>query len=154
MQRRGWRRHRAILLREHRLIILRIARVGWPLARDIGRQGHGPGALQQDFDRLIPFEKQSEAAVAMAFFGYGHDAFAKINHIAGMQAFGIADKRLPTAQVDPFVQGRADGGIAAPPLKLRRNDPCVIEDQAITLAQHRRQVAHRAVRQCSGPAHA
>jgi len=77
-------RHRAILLREHRLIILRIARVGWPLARDIGRQRHGPGALQQDFDRLIAFEKQSEAAVVMALFGDGHDAFAKINHIAGV----------------------------------------------------------------------
>jgi hypothetical protein len=97
MQRCSWRRHRAILLREHRLIILRIAFIGRPLASYIGRQGHGPCALQQDFDRRIPFEKQIEAAIIMAFFGYGDDAFAKIDGIAGVQAFGVADKGLPTA---------------------------------------------------------
>ena len=88
---------------------------------------------------------QREAAVVMAFFGRRANAMTKIDAIAGVQAFGIADKRLPAAQVDPFVQRCTDGRIPAPSLKLRRNNPRIVEDEAIALAQHCRQVKHHLV---------
>ena len=88
---------------------------------------------------------QREAAVVMAFFGRRANAMTKLNAVPGVQAFGIADERLPAAQVDPFMQRCADGRIATFPMQLRRYNPRIVEDQAIALAQHCRQVTHHLV---------
>ena len=88
---------------------------------------------------------QREAAVVMAFFGRRANAMTKLNAVTGVQAFGVADKGLPAPQVDPFVQRCTDGRIPAPSLKLRRNNPRIVEDEAIALAQHCRQVTHHLV---------
>jgi hypothetical protein len=40
------------------------------------------------------------------------------------------------------MQRCTDGRIPAPSLKLRRNNPRIVKDEAIALAQHCRQVTH------------
>ena len=101
--------------------------------------------MQQDFDGFIAFKEQCKAAVVMAFFGLGQDAVAKINAVAHMQALRVADEGLPAAQIDPFMQCRANRRIAPAARKLRRYDARVVEDQAIAFAQPLRQVADRCV---------
>ena len=47
------------------------------------------------------------------------------------------------------MQGCANRRIAAPPLKLCRNNPRVVEDQTVALAQQLRQIAYRPVGKAS-----
>ena len=48
---------------------------------------------------------QREAAVVMAFFGRRANAMTKLNAVTGVQAFGVADKGLPAAQVNRTITG-------------------------------------------------
>ena len=70
----------------------------------------------------------------MARFGNGGNAGRKRNAIARAQPLAIADKGLPAAQIDPFVQRRADPRFAACAFQLRWNDAGIVEHQHIAIA--------------------
>ena len=139
----------AVFLCEHRLIIFGVARIGRPLARNIGRQGHCARALQQDFDRLVAFKEQRKAAIGVAHFRVRYDALAKINAVSNMKPFCITDEGLPAAQINTLVQSCTNCRVAPAAGELRRYDAGVVEDQAITLAQTLRQVADTGVGQAA-----
>ena len=141
MQRRRWGRHRALLPRKYGLIVIGVTFIDRPLAGDIGRQRHGAGALEQQFDRLVAEEAQDEAAVVQPGFGLGGNVHAEIDGLADAQAFRVADEGLPAPEVDPLVQRRADAGIAAGAGELGGDHPGVVEHQYIVGAEQVRQVA-------------
>ena len=115
MQRRGRRRDRAFLAREHRLIVVAVARVGRALAGDIGRQRHPAGALEQQLDRLVAGEGEQEGAVLGPFARHRRHVRAEIDPIAVAEPLGIADEGAPGARPFALVQRRADPRLAAPP---------------------------------------
>ena len=131
MERGGWRGNCAVFGREHCLVIAPILLICPALLGDIGRKRHGSGAFQQHFDRLIARKGQRPAAIWMAGFGNRGHLGGKCDHIANVQAFTVADKGLPPAQVDPLVERRADPGLTAPALKLGGYDAGIVEHQDI-----------------------
>ena len=135
VQRGGRRGDRAFLAREHRLIIVAVARVGRAPAGDIGRQRHPAGALEQQLDRLLAVEGQQDAAVLAALVGDRGDAGAEIDPVAVAQPLGVADEGAPGARPLALVQGRADPRLAAPALELGGDDPGVVEHQQVAGAQ-------------------
>src|SRR3546814_19287054 len=79
MQRGSRRSDSPFPLREHGLIILTVPTVGRALARDIGRQWHGPGPFKQNFNRLIAFEISYYAAIFGSFRSKGGDALTAVD---------------------------------------------------------------------------
>ena len=154
VQRRGRRRDRAFLAREHRLIIGR-GRPRRParLRGDIGRQRHPPGALEQQLDRLVAMEMRAGPRRP--------------------RRCSTADAATPVAEIDPVAEpaaawrcGRTPTSsrgpsrlcsvapilrLAAPALELGRDDLGVVEHQHVAGPQQRRQVEHRAVGDLARP---
>ena len=87
----------------------------------------------------------------MPLLGDSHDIAPEIDTLPDPQAFGVADKGLPPAQIDTLVQGGPDFGVAPCALQLRRDDACVVENQAIAFAKQVGQVAHDMVGQALLP---
>ena len=143
---RGSRRcDRPVLGREHRLIVALVLRIGWALARDIGRQRHLARAFEQDFDRFVAEEREGHAAVISARLDQRLHPSGEIDRVAKPQPLGVADEGLPAAQVDPFMQRCADFRFTPAALELGGNHAGIVEHQHIASAQQPRQVAHRQV---------
>ena len=145
VQRRRGRGDGARFSREHRLVIVGIARIGRALGGDIGRQRHAAGAFEQQFDRLVPREVEREAAILAAIGGDGGDARSEIDAVAVTQTARVADESAPAARSFALVQRRADLRLAASPLELRGDHARVVEHQAVAGTQFSRQVANDAV---------
>jgi len=145
VQRRGRRRDRAVLPREHRLVIGPVGFVGPALAGDIGRQRHRARAFEQQLDLLVADKGEDEAAVGKAILGDRRDPRTEVDRFADAQPLGVAHERLPAAQIDTLVQRGADFGVPAMSLKLRRDHACVVEDEAVAGPQPLRQVAHAGI---------
>ena len=126
VQRGGRRGHRARFPREHRLVVVAVGGVGAALRRNIGRQRHLPGALEQHLDRLIAMKHEQDRPGLVALGGACHDPLAEVDRIADPHALGIAHERPPAARSLALVQGRADGGGAARAFKLGGNDAGVV----------------------------
>ena len=145
VQRRRRGCDRALLGGEHRLVILGILRIGRAACRDIGRQRHPTGALEQQLDRLVARKLQREAAIRAAIMRGRGNAIPEIDRIAVAQPSRVADEGAPAARSLALVQGRADPRITARALKLRRDDARIVEHQQIAWPQRRGQVADAAI---------
>jgi hypothetical protein len=142
VQRRRRRRHRAGLGGEHRLVIVRVPRVGRPLARDIGRQRHAADALEQELDRLGALEGQQQAAVLPSLRSDGGNALAERHHLAFAQSLGVAYEGTPGPGTFALVQRRPDAGVAPVALELRRDDAGIVENEQVPAPQQARQVGY------------
>ena len=131
----GGRGNGAVLAGEHRLVVLGILLVGGAFAGDVGRQWHPACAFEQQIHRLVAGKGERPAAIGVTRFCHGGNACREGNDIAFVQTPGVADKGLPAAQIDAFVQGSADPGVAARAFKLGGNHAGIVEHQHITLAQ-------------------
>ena len=153
MKRRSRGSYRAVLCREHGLVIQAILFVRVALSCDIGRQGHPPGTFEQDLDRLFPFEEQHEASIGQTLFSHGGDAAAKFGNIARPEPLGIPDEGLPATKIDALVQRGADFRIAPPTFELCGNNARIVENENIAGPQHLRQVPHAAILERAAFAH-
>ena len=159
MQSGGRRGDRAVVVREHGLIVGAIARVGRAPRRDVGRQRHVAPLL----DRLVEhgtMEREGErhlAALALVFDGgielaeEAHLAlFAEAHDVAGGEPLGRPHEGAPARAVEAPVQRRLDGGLGgaaadAAALQPRRNHLGVVDDERVTGLQQVRQIAHAAI---------
>jgi hypothetical protein len=145
MQRRSRGRHRSLVAREHRLIIVEITCVGGPLAGDIGRQRHPSRPFQQQLDRLLAFKFEQDRAIFDASPGDGSHVRAEVDPVAGPHSLGVAHKCAPAPRPLALVERGADARLAAPSLELRRDHARIVEHQHVARPQQCGQIAHATV---------
>ena len=141
MQRRGRRGDRALLAREHGLVVAR----GRARRRRAGRRYRAAAASARRARAAPrPARRRRNAAgpsrPSPCSRDRGGDAGAEIDAVAGAQPPGVADEGAPGARPLALVQGGADPRLAAPAFELGGDDAGVVEHQHVAAPQQRRQI--------------
>ena len=160
MQSRRWRRHRALIRREHGLVVGGIAIVGRALRGNVGRQRRRPeigdGLIER---RPVKRERQRD----LALFALGLDLgvemaeqadlalIAEANDVAGRELLRRLHQCLPARAVEPLDQRRLDLrlGLAADAaaFELGGNHLGVVDDELVAGLQPLRQIGDGLVTQ-------
>lgn len=135
----------AFFPREHRLVIIGIARIGGALGGDIRGQGHPADPVEQQLDGLFPQKIEREAAIRTAVAGDGYCIVTEFNDIAIVEPSGITDEGTPPPWPFALMERRADAGIAAPPFELGGDHPGIVEHQQVAGVQQSREFIDDAI---------
>ena len=158
MQPRGRRCDRALVPREHCLIIAHIARVGGAARGDVRRQRHGALRMNRLVERR-PGEIEGEChlPVLTAALHCGSECaeqahiapLAEVDAVAGLEPLGRPRQGLPAIGAEPLGQGDRDlrASLVAPAhaAKLGRNDLGVVEHQRIAGCEQIGEIADHAI---------
>ena len=154
----GRRGDRALLAREHRLVIAAVLRVGVTARRDVRRERHIPQAV----DRLVESgadeieDERRFAFVPARGDGCGEAggetrlvSCAEPDAVAGFEPFRRTCQSLPAIGPESFDQRDRDLGFSliAPPhaVELGGDDLGIVEDERIAGRKQRRQIEHHPV---------
>jgi hypothetical protein len=145
VERGGRSRHCALLSREHGLVVLGIGRIDRPLGRDVGRERHGAGAVEQQLDRLVAVEAEQQRSVLALCLANRLDPAAEGQLVVDPHASGVANEGPPGAEIVSLVQRGADPRLTHPALELGWDDLGIVEDQDVARIQKRWKVADAAI---------
>ena len=142
VQRRGRRRDRARLRREHRLVATLV--VGAVVAGDVGRQRHVAVALEQ-LERIVgkaQLESEPSAPPRPSTSASKPSPLPRRRRLPGLRRLARAQLRehAPVG-LDPLDQGLDRAAARLRAEQARLDDPGVVDDQQVAFAQQPRQVA-------------
>ncbi len=144
MQPGGGCGHRALMRREHRLVIRRILRGGPSGPGDIGRQGQRAVALQGTLENRPRRSKRSVPPPCVAPLHGGAETARDLRITSpGLQPARVARQRVPGAVRQRPVQRDADAGGAARAPATAPGSPACRSPPAGRRAQQGRQVRAR-----------
>jgi hypothetical protein len=132
-----------------RLVVVGILGLRTALARDVGGQRHLAGLFQRARQRfLVGAEiQQGGAAVALHHARRAALRALDLDRVAGAEAAGVADQRLPDSAALGAVQHDLDPRLAAARMEARGDDAGVVHHQHVAGLEQGGQVEDAAILQ-------